>query len=63
MIKSILMFILCINSFSLSAQVEKNSDLYKAIMSKDSLLFEVGFNRCDISQFETLMSEDLEFYH
>lgn len=63
MIKSILMFILCITSFSLSAQVEKNSDLYKTIMSKDSLLFEVGFNRCDISQFENLMSEDLEFYH
>ncbi|MDT0295030.1 nuclear transport factor 2 family protein [Mesonia ostreae] len=32
-------------------------------MSKDSLLFDVGFNTCDISQFEVLMSEDLEFYH
>jgi hypothetical protein len=46
-----------------SAQVESNSDLYKTILSKDSLLFQVGFNTCDISQFETLLSEDFEFFH
>lgn len=63
MIKSISMLILCISSFSLLAQVEKNSELYKTIISKDSLLFDVGFNTCDISQFEKLMSENLEFYH
>ncbi|WP_121376143.1 serine hydrolase [Flavobacterium endophyticum] len=45
------------------AQVEKTSELYKTIMSKDSLLFNIGFNTCDISQFENLMSENLEFYH
>jgi len=45
------------------SQKEKNSDLYKTIMSKDSLLFNVGFNTCDISQFENLFSDDFEFYH
>jgi CubicO group peptidase (beta-lactamase class C family) len=45
------------------SQEEKNSELYKIIMSKDSLLFNVGFNTCDISQFENLLTDDFEFYH
>ena len=45
------------------SQEEKNSKLYKTIISKDSLLFNVGFNTCDISQFEKLLSDDFEFYH
>ncbi len=45
------------------AQVEKNSALYKTILTKDSMLFNVGFNTCDISQFESLLSENLKFYH
>jgi CubicO group peptidase (beta-lactamase class C family) len=49
--------------FSSFAQVEKSSDLYKTILSKDSLLFNVGFNTCDISQFDNLLSEKFEFFH
>lgn len=45
------------------AQVDKNSDLYKTILSKDSLLFNIGFNTCDVKQFEILLSENLKFYH
>jgi len=45
------------------AQVDKNTDLYRNILSKDSLLFNVGFNTCDISQFENLLSENFEFFH
>lgn len=45
------------------SQEAKSSELYKTIMSKDSLLFNVGFNTCDISQFENLFSDDFEFYH
>jgi CubicO group peptidase (beta-lactamase class C family) len=44
-------------------QEEKNSPLYKTIMSKDSLLFNIGFNTCDIAQFENLYSDNFEFYH
>lgn len=38
-------------------------DLYKTILSKDSLLFNIGFNTCDIRQFDTLLSEKFEFFH
>ncbi|REE82876.1 CubicO group peptidase (beta-lactamase class C family) [Lutibacter oceani] len=47
----------------LIAQIDRKSDLYKTIISKDSLLFNVGFNTCDISQFENLLSEKFEFFH
>lgn len=50
-------------SFSAPAQVDKNASLYKTILSKDSLLFNLGFNTCDISQFENLLSENFEFFH
>ncbi|TRX01740.1 serine hydrolase [Flavobacterium gawalongense] len=62
--KILLSFIIAvIFSANSKAQVDKNSDLYKAIISKDSLLFNVGFNTCDISQFENLLSNNLKFYH
>ncbi|UII20720.1 nuclear transport factor 2 family protein [Fulvivirga ligni] len=46
-----------------SAQEANTSELYLQLKSMDSLLFNVGFNQCDISQFENLTSEDFEFYH
>lgn len=52
-----------LTTFSAFAQVDKNSELYKTILSKDSLLFDVGFNTCDIKQFENLLSDNLKFYH
>jgi hypothetical protein len=62
-LKAILIGILLFQFNSGFSQEEKNSELYKTIMSKDSLLFNLGFNKCDISQFENLFSDDLEFYH
>ncbi|PKP14857.1 MAG: hypothetical protein CVU07_12735 [Bacteroidetes bacterium HGW-Bacteroidetes-23] len=55
--------LLIIFSTNCIAQVAKNSELYKIILSKDSLLFNVGFNTCDIQQFEILLSENLKFLH
>lgn len=49
--------------FCAFGQVDKNSDLYQTILAKDSLLFDVGFNHCDIRQFENLLSDNLKFYH
>lgn len=65
MTKKILLSFIIATIFSTNskAQVDKNSDLYKTILSKDSLLFDVGFNTCDIKQFENLLSENLKFYH
>tara|TARA_B110000208_G_C11755904_1_gene425166 strand:- start:199 stop:1698 length:1500 start_codon:yes stop_codon:yes gene_type:complete len=48
------------NAFS---QLEKSSELYITIKEKDSLLFNIGFNTCDITQFEKLVSDNFEFYH
>lgn len=45
------------------AQINKNSELYKTISSRDSLLFTIGFNNCDIKQFEYLLNDNFEFYH
>jgi len=56
-------FSILLATFSAFAQVNRNSDLYKTILSKDSLLFEIGFNHCDIQQFENLLSDKLTFYH
>jgi len=50
-------------SFSNQAQVSQDSELYTTLKINDSLLFNVGFNTCDLSQFENLLAEDLEFYH
>lgn len=59
------LFFFCFITISslVSAQVEPTSVLYKTILEKDSLLFNIGFNTCDISQFEKLLSENFEFFH
>ncbi len=46
-----------------TAQTNKDSELYQTILRQDSLLFNVGFNTCDVSQFQKLLSENLKFYH
>ena len=45
------------------SQAAKDSELFKTLKKNDSLLFEAGFNHCNIAAFEHLISEDLEFYH
>jgi len=44
-------------------QAPRSSELYRIIKEKDSLLFDIGFNTCDIAQFENLLSDHFEFYH
>ena len=45
------------------AQVKTNSELYKTLKANDSLLFEEGFNKCNLKAFEGIIASDLEFYH
>lgn len=61
--KYFLLFHTLLLSIVVSAQSEKSTELYQIIKEKDSLLFNLGFNNCDISQFENLVSEKFEFYH
>ncbi|MCH5716728.1 nuclear transport factor 2 family protein [Niabella hibiscisoli] len=44
-------------------QESRSSDLYKALKHRDSLIFEIGFNQCNLAPYDTLISDDLEFYH
>lgn len=48
---------------SSNAQVEEPSDLFKELAKTDSILFDQGFNECNLTATESLISEDLEFYH
>jgi CubicO group peptidase (beta-lactamase class C family) len=61
--KHFLLIYLLFLSTVLIAQVEESTELYKTIKEKDSLLFNLGFNNCDITQFEKLVSDNFEFYH
>jgi hypothetical protein len=61
--KSTLLIVFLLSSFITMAQADTNSTLYKTIKTCDSLLFNIGFNTCDISQFENLVSGKFEFYH
>lgn len=61
--KYFLLFQIILLPIVISAQTEKSSELYQTIKEKDSLLFNLGFNNCDINQFENLVSENFEFYH
>lgn len=55
-------FLLFTSTVSFS-QVEKTSELFKTLKTNDSLLFNIGYNHQDITQFENLLSESFEFYH
>ena len=46
-----------------SAQVDKNSELFKTLKAKDSIIFKIGFNKCKVEKSAELLTEDLEFYH
>ncbi len=56
-------FSIFLTSHLLNAQVEKSSELFQQLKAADSLLFNIGFNTCNMAPFETLVSENFEFYH
>lgn len=45
------------------SQIKNTDELYKTAQKLDHLIFEVGFNNCDLSHYDTIVSDDLEFYH
>lgn len=46
-----------------SAQVDKNSELYKTLKVNDSIIFERAFNKCELKKLEPLIAKNIEFYH
>lgn len=61
--KSIVLLSVMLLHLGLFAQVNRSTALFKVLKTNDSLLFNVGFNACDIKQFEELISRRFEFYH
>lgn len=61
--KSIVTLVFLGMSTLLGAQVGADSELYKTLQSKDSILFDAAFNRCDPDTLESIFTEDFEFYH
>lgn len=54
---------LCFISMHLFAQVSDTSALYKTIKTGDSLIFEVGFNTCNLAPYNDIFADDFRFYH
>lgn len=48
---------------SINAQISNDNELFQILKVKDSLFFEVGFNKCNLEVFEELLPEEFEFYH
>lgn len=48
---------------SVCAQLSHQDTLYQTLLLKDSLLFQVGFNQCQLSVFEDLIHEEFTFFH
>lgn len=62
-VKILLAIITFLYSLFASAQVDKTSDLFKILKSKDSIIFESTFNKCEIEKLDNIIAEDFEFYH
>ena len=58
-----LLTLFALQQVSIAPQAKTPSPLHKEIMALDSVLFEEGFNGCDLDAVEALLTEDFEFYH
>ena len=47
----------------LTAQVPKDSELFRTLKTQDSLFFERSFNQCDTNYLKSAVHPDLVFYH
>ena len=50
-------------TIEINAQVTTESELFKTIYKYDSLLFEEGFNNCNLTLVDSILTKDFEFYH
>jgi hypothetical protein len=50
-------------SLMTAAQVDENSELFKTLKSKDSIIFERVFNKCELEKLAPIIAENFEFYH
>ncbi len=64
LLKAIFLLVISLASFHLNAQSDLSAQdtLYNEILRMDSLLFEIGFNKCDLEMYKSIMNKNLEFY-
>lgn len=58
----LVLFVLLI-SYNTYAQVSKDSELFKTMAHMDSIIFNEGYNNCNITLMEKAIHEDFEMYH
>lgn len=63
LIKVLFFLAMLFYNFVLNAQVAINSDIYKTLKSKDSIIFERGFNLCETEKLDAIIADNFEFYH
>ena len=63
MIKALLLLGIVMLTGLAKGQESSKLELYTTLKARDSLVFEIGFNQCNLAPYDTLISEDLEFYH
>ena len=63
LVKIILFLAMLFYSFFSNAQVDKNSNLFKTLKAKDSIIFERTFNLCELEKLDPIIAKDFEFYH
>ncbi|MCW3159794.1 nuclear transport factor 2 family protein [Chryseobacterium oryctis] len=61
--RKIQLFLTLILSQFAYSQVKITDELYKTAKKLDSLIFDIGFNNCNLSHYDSIVSDDLEFYH
>ena len=62
-LKLIFAIVLFLIAKNISAQINNNSELFIELKKADSLLFNEGFNKCNIDLLQSLMHRDLQFMH
>jgi hypothetical protein len=62
-IKTVLIAFMILMNFWVTAQENEKSELFVALQKGDSLLFEEGFNKCNIAALEKIIDSTFEFYH
>jgi len=63
LMKEIKILILVFFSVSAYTQISTESDLFRDLKIQDSILFERGFNQCDLEYLNKHISESVSFYH
>lgn len=56
-------FLFCFFIQTSLSQIKPGTELYDQILKADSLLFEAGFNNCDLDALSQVTDSSLKFYH